>query len=95
MTMSIFEFFKAEKVLVRLTMEYNGKFDPENDIIESIFVKLDEKYYEVELCNAYLNNSERQLDEFVEIKSDLDKVIHDWNEEHGVKVLDVKIEKIE
>ena len=95
MTMSIFDFIKADKYHVTIFLEYNESGEPRYDTEESIMVGIDDGFYEVELADVYLCNNTTKLSELVEIRRELREIVDDWNSEEYWKVLNVKTQKIE
>ena len=96
MTMSIFDFFKADKYHVKIFLEYGEDEDRHFGVEETIMVMIDNKLYEIELESAYLCNDEAPLDKMVIIRRELNEVIDDWNDRAEYwKVINVNKTKIE
>jgi len=95
MTMSIFDFFKADKYHVKIFLEYHEEEYKRLSAEEMIMVMIDNKLYEIELGSAYLCNDGVTLLDMVTIKRSLNDVIDDWNNAEYWKVLNVETTKIE
>lgn len=96
MTMSIFDFFKADKYHVKIFLEYPTDEGVIVEVEETIMVMIYNKLYEIELESVYLCNDEVPLDNMVTIRRELNEVIDDWNGRDGHwQVINVETTKIE
>lgn len=98
MKISIYDFFKMDKYRLVLKLEYNEVGIVEKETIEMIMVKVDNKFYNVEFEDIYLEctlGSEfENFKNFVILKEELNDIIDRWNKDNYRRVLDYKLEKI-
>lgn len=99
MKISIYDFFKMDKYRLVLKLEYSeDSIVVEKETIEMIMVKVDNKFYNVEFEDIYLEctlGSEfENFKNFVILEEELNDIIDRWNKDDYRRVLDYKLEKI-